>query len=230
MKLTKLIVLLTTLTLCACGNKPSKESQEGGDKSQPTSQVVDKSSDKTGNSDKASSEPAKSSKKTAAEIGAQDIALIDDFIAPVLKSILGKDPIKNDQEHTPYDYSLTFNEYVEYVNLSAVINFKDKATTLEEAFNIVDAAIGSKAAKLREASEYRNSTNKVRYGTDYQIVLAEDTAIITVETFFAEYGSSSFGYEKDDLIATIDCYHYIVLQFHLNKKPSKRSVFFLLNV
>ena len=212
MKLTKLLVLGVALTLCACGSKPSNEGEQGqsNKNSQPASQ---QNSKPAGESSKAkeSSEPAKSSKKTAAEVGAQDVAIMDDFFAPLFKAIMGKDAVKNDNEHTPYDYGLSYNDIMESVTLNAVINLKDKATTPEEAFNIVDTAIGSKATKLREASEYRTASNKVRYGTDYQIVLAEDTAIITVETFFAEYGSSSFGYEKDDLIATIDCYHYIVL-------------------
>ena len=211
MKLTKLIVLLTTLTLCACGSKPNKESQEGGDKSQPTSQVVGESSDKTGNSDEVSSEQPKSSKKTAAEIGAEDMNKIDDFFAPIFKAIMGKDAVKSDNEHTPYDYSLAYSDIMERVTLNAVINLKEKATTLEEAFNIVDAAIGSKATKQRAASEYRNASNKVRYGTDYTLVLPDDNAIITVEALFAEYGSSLFGYETGDLITTIDCYHYIIV-------------------
>lgn len=200
------IALLTLLVSCGGNNQQNNQDASGKPITPSGNSQV---SNGGGN---ASSNASTTSKKTAAEIGATDVKALDDFIAPVLKSLLGSNPVKSDGEHTPYNYSLIYNEYVESVNLNCAISMASKATTPEAAFALVDSAIGSKATKVRVASEYRTANNKLRYGTDYKFKLPDgEDFLITVETYAADYGSSTYGYETGELIASLEGYHYIIV-------------------
>ena len=146
------------------------------------------------------------------QIGMEDIASINEWFIPMMKSILGKDTVVNYKDNnTTYDYDVDYNDFVGSVYVRSQINLKDRATTPEEAFAIVAAAIPSNGTRTGEPRAYKSLNNRDRYGTDYTFALPDGRdLILTVDTYFAEYKEEGYGVEVGDLIADLDGYHYIV--------------------
>lgn len=157
-----LVPIMVLALLASCGGKANNDQSQG--KSDKNSQQV--SSNPASNKASSNNEGEQKSSEQP-QSSASQLEQVKSVGLPMLKTLLGKDPVESvldidTLQSTPGNY--TSGQGVLGANITAYIDMSDKASTMQEAYTIGKNALPAGYTTNETPREYRNASNKIRYG------------------------------------------------------------------